>query len=181
MRVVFQDDGLSSASSKATTNSRNSTGRATERSTTTSSDWTGYLKRRRYPEPVQGFQAGRRAHALLPLFIRGTQGSIFNRLGYSFEYETIPKNIDYYIKRTSHGSTLSRVVHSWVLARSDRVRSWNLFTEALESDISDTQGGTTPEGIHLGAMAGMHQHDPGQVTPESRPGARAVVQPVSSR
>jgi trehalose/maltose hydrolase-like predicted phosphorylase len=26
--------------------------------------------------------------------------------------------------------------------------------EALESDIADVQGGTTPEGIHLGAMAG---------------------------
>jgi alpha,alpha-trehalase len=41
-----------------------------------------------------------------------------------------------------------------VLARSDRVASWNLFKSALESDISDIQGGTTPEGIHLGAMAG---------------------------
>jgi alpha,alpha-trehalase len=29
-----------------------------------------------------------------------------------------------------------------------------LFTRALESDIADIQGGTTPEGIHLGAMAG---------------------------
>jgi trehalose/maltose hydrolase-like predicted phosphorylase len=29
-----------------------------------------------------------------------------------------------------------------------------LFSEALESDISDIQGGTTAEGIHLGAMAG---------------------------
>jgi alpha,alpha-trehalase len=29
-----------------------------------------------------------------------------------------------------------------------------LFAEALESDIADIQGGTTPEGIHLGAMAG---------------------------
>src|SRR5690606_11941932 len=26
--------------------------------------------------------------------------------------------------------------------------------EALRSDIDDSQGGTTPEGIHLGAMAG---------------------------
>jgi alpha,alpha-trehalase len=58
------------------------------------------------------------------------------------------------LKRTSHGSTLSRVVHSWVLARSDRARSWKLFTEALQSDVTDIQGGTTPEGIHLGAMAG---------------------------
>jgi alpha,alpha-trehalase len=29
-----------------------------------------------------------------------------------------------------------------------------LFKEALESDVSDIQGGTTAEGIHLGAMAG---------------------------
>ena len=28
------------------------------------------------------------------------------------------------------------------------------FSEALESDILDIQGGTTPEGVHLGAMAG---------------------------
>jgi alpha,alpha-trehalase len=42
-----------------------------------------------------------------------------------------------------------------VLARSDRTRSWRLFKEALESDVSDIQGGTTPEGIHLGAMAGV--------------------------
>ncbi len=46
------------------------------------------------------------------------------------------------------------MVHAWVLARTDRSRSWEFFLEALESDISDTQGGTTPEGIHLGAMVG---------------------------
>jgi alpha,alpha-trehalase len=49
---------------------------------------------------------------------------------------------------------LSNIVHSWVLARSDRPRSWELFRKALESDVSDIQGGTTHEGIHLGAMAG---------------------------
>ncbi|MFC1937890.1 trehalose-phosphatase [Chloroflexota bacterium] len=79
---------------------------------------------------------------------------LFNRLGYPFEYDTIPRTIEYYIRRTAHGSTLSRIVHSWVLARSQRNLSWRLFQEALESDISDIQGGTTPEGIHLGAMAG---------------------------
>jgi trehalose/maltose hydrolase-like predicted phosphorylase len=49
---------------------------------------------------------------------------------------------------------LSAIVHAWVLARSRRRSSWPLFTEALHSDIGDIQGGTTPEGIHLGAMAG---------------------------
>lgn len=91
---------------------------------------------------------------LFYLFTAEELGALFQRLGYDFERHTIPSNIAYYLRRTSHGSTLSRVVHSWVLARSDRAGSWRLFTEALESDISDIQGGTTSEGIHLGAMAG---------------------------
>ncbi len=91
---------------------------------------------------------------LFYLFSAEELGEIFQRLGYPFAYETIPKNIDYYIERTSHGSTLSQVVHSWVLARSNREASWELFNMALRSDIDDIQGGTTPEGIHLGAMAG---------------------------
>src|SRR6056297_1215577 len=31
---------------------------------------------------------------------------------------------------------------------------WKLFNQALHADVKDIQGGTTPEGIHLGAMAG---------------------------
>src|SRR3546814_14986129 len=58
------------------------------------------------------------------------------------------------MQRTSHGSTLSLITHAWVLARSDREHSWELFQRALDSDIADIQGGTTPEGIHTGAMAG---------------------------
>jgi trehalose/maltose hydrolase-like predicted phosphorylase len=79
---------------------------------------------------------------------------VFARLGYSFEHETIPRNIAYYQARTAHGSTLSRVIHSWVLSRGNRRESWELFTHALVSDVEDIQGGTTREGIHLGAMAG---------------------------
>src|SRR5690606_1753421 len=75
-------------------------------------------------------------------------------MGHPFEAAWIPENIDYYLARTSHGSTLSRVVHAWVLARSDRARSFALCQEALRSDVDDIQGGTTSEGIHLGAMAG---------------------------
>lgn len=79
---------------------------------------------------------------------------VFTRLGYNVPAADIPRTIDYYVERTSHGSTLSGVVHAWVLARRDRRKSWEFFREALESDITDVQGGTTPEGIHLGAMAG---------------------------
>jgi trehalose/maltose hydrolase-like predicted phosphorylase len=102
------------------------------------------------------YKASKQADVLMLFYLFSSDQlrDILERLDYSVEPDLIPRNIDYYMARTSHGSTLSRVVHSWVLARSDRERSWELFGEALKSDLSDIQGGTTPEGIHLGAMAG---------------------------
>ena len=91
---------------------------------------------------------------LFYLFSAEELGELFERLGYPFEYETIPRNITYYVNRSSYGSTLCRVVHSWVLARSDRQRAIDFFAEALQSDVNDVQHGTTAEGVHLGAMAG---------------------------
>jgi trehalose/maltose hydrolase-like predicted phosphorylase len=91
---------------------------------------------------------------LFYLFSSEELGALFERLGYPFERKNIQRNVAYYDARSSHGSTLSRVVHSWVLARSDRPRSMTYFAEALQSDVSDIQQGTTAEGVHLGAMAG---------------------------
>ncbi len=91
---------------------------------------------------------------LFYLFSAEEIGELFKRLGYPFEYETIPRNIAFYVDRSSQGSTLSRVVSAWVLARSDRPRAIHFFAEALQSDVSDIQHGTTAEGVHLGAMAG---------------------------
>ena len=91
---------------------------------------------------------------LFYLFSAEEIAELFERLGYPFEYETIPRNVDYYAGRSSLGSTLSRVVYAWVLARSDRQRAMDLFAAALQSDVSDIQQGTTAEGVHLGAMAG---------------------------
>ena len=91
---------------------------------------------------------------LFYLFSAEEIGELFERLGYPFEYETIPRNIAYYADRSSQGSTLCRVVYAWVLARSDRPRAMDFFAEALQSDVSDVQQGTTAEGVHLGAMAG---------------------------
>ncbi len=79
---------------------------------------------------------------------------VFDHLGYPLEPDTIRRTVAFYLDRSSHGSTLCRLVHSWVLARVDRPGSWSLFTQALDSDLTDSQGGTTREGVHLGAMAG---------------------------
>ena len=103
------------------------------------------------------FKVSKQADVLMLFYLLPPEElqQIFTGLGYKFDPATdIPRNVTYYLQRTSHGSTLSRVVHSWVLARLDRKRSWEFFLQALESDVYDIQGGTTHEGIHLGAMAG---------------------------
>jgi alpha,alpha-trehalase len=91
---------------------------------------------------------------LFYLFSSSELRELFEHLGYPFDAQTIPKNITYYYRRSAHDSSLSRVADAWVLARADRPASWDVFMEALVTDVADIQGGTTPEGIHLGAMAG---------------------------
>lgn len=130
-------------------------------------DWEDY--RRRYGniqrlelileaenDSANRYKLSKQADALMLFYLFSAEelGALFARLRYLFEYETIPRNVAYYDARSSHGSTLSRVVHAWVLARSDRLRSMRYFAEALQSDVNDIQGGTTAEGVHLGAMAG---------------------------
>jgi alpha,alpha-trehalase len=130
-------------------------------------DWEGYQQRygdiQRLDRILEAedqspnrYRVSKQADVLMLFYLLSAEelGELFARLGYAFGHQTIPRNIDYYMRRTSHGSTLSRVVHSWVLARGDRPGGWSLFREALESDVADIQGGTTPEGIHAGAMAG---------------------------
>jgi trehalose/maltose hydrolase-like predicted phosphorylase len=78
----------------------------------------------------------------------------FESLGYPYEPEMTKKNISYYDKRTSHGSTLSFIAHAGVLADLEPESSWERYMVALESDVGDVQGGTTQEGIHMGVMAG---------------------------
>ncbi|MFJ3946555.1 glycoside hydrolase family 65 protein [Streptomyces griseoaurantiacus] len=80
--------------------------------------------------------------------------ALFARLGHRFDDDLWRRTVDHYLARTSHGSTLSGLVHGWVLARCRRTEAWDHVQEALLSDVADVQGGTTGEGIHLGAMAG---------------------------
>jgi alpha,alpha-trehalase len=130
-------------------------------------DWAGY--RRKYGgierldrileqegHDPNDYKISKQADVLMLFFLFSTEEltEIFNRLGYEFTPDMIFRTIDYYTKRTSHGSTLSWIVHAWVTARADRARSWQLLCQSLDSDFADLQGGTTAEGIHLGAMAG---------------------------
>ena len=130
-------------------------------------DWPGY--RRRYTDirrldrilesegdDINRYKAAKQADVLMLFYLLSADElrEIFAMLGYSFGPQQIPKTINYYAARTSHGSTLSAVVHSWVSARGNRDQAMQFFQQVLDSDIADIQGGSTAEGIHLAAMAG---------------------------
>jgi trehalose/maltose hydrolase-like predicted phosphorylase len=81
--------------------------------------------------------------------------SLLNGLDYELPTDYLQRNLEYYFGRTSHGSTLSRIVHARLASiAGNREMSWNLYSDALASDFVDIQGGTTAEGIHAGVMAG---------------------------
>ncbi|MET9436464.1 glycosyl hydrolase family 65 protein [Streptomyces sp. NPDC006551] len=107
-------------------------------------------------DTVNRYQASKQADVLMLgyLFSPSELAGIFRRLGYDLDDATWSRTVDYYLHRTSHGSTLSGLVHGWVLARVRRGEAWTYVQEAIEGDVADLQGGTTEEGIHLGAMAG---------------------------
>ncbi len=102
------------------------------------------------------YKASKQADVLMLFYLLSADelADVLSRLGYPWSSDLILPTIEYYLARTSHGSTLSAVVHAWVLARAHRHRALEYFSEALSSDIADIQGGTTAEGIHLAAMAG---------------------------
>jgi trehalose/maltose hydrolase-like predicted phosphorylase len=102
------------------------------------------------------YKLSKQADALMLFFMFAEEElrRIFDRLGYEYTPDTARKNIAYYEPRTTHGSTLSFVVHAAILADLDPERAWEMFMTALESDVGDIQGGTTKEGIHMGVMAG---------------------------
>jgi alpha,alpha-trehalase len=130
-------------------------------------DWDAYRKRygniqrldrilEAEHDDVNRYKASKQADALMLLYLLSSDElrELLDRLGYHFGPDQIPKMVDYYMSRTSHGSTLSGVVHTWVLARANRDRAMKFFQQVLKSDVADIQGGTTSEGIHLAAMAG---------------------------
>jgi trehalose/maltose hydrolase-like predicted phosphorylase len=130
-------------------------------------DWSGYRARygdiRRLDrileaegDTVNRYRASKQADVLMLgyLFSPPALKSLCARLGVRLDDDLWRRTVDHYLHRTSHGSTLSGLVHGWVLARDRRAEAWEFCLEALRGDIADVQGGTTGEGIHLGAMAG---------------------------
>ncbi len=103
------------------------------------------------------FKVAKQADMLMTYYNldRDVVDELIKGLGYQLPEGYLRKNLEYYLQRTSHGSTLSRVVHAKLAGMvGERELSWKLYLDALTSDYQDIQGGTTAEGIHAGVMAG---------------------------
>ncbi len=103
------------------------------------------------------FKVAKQADTLMTFYNldKNEVDGLLEKLNYRLPDDYLEKNLNYYLKRTSHGSTLSRVVHSRLAAMvGDKKLSLELYNDALSSDYIDIQGGTTGEGIHAGVMAG---------------------------
>ncbi len=105
------------------------------------------------------YKVTKQADTLMMFYVLapGEVQHILNHLGYQVDdaIQLLKENYRYYEKRTSHGSTLSKIVHAVISSYMDEGNTvWGWFVEAMKSDIFDTQRGTTIEGIHSGVMAG---------------------------
>jgi trehalose/maltose hydrolase-like predicted phosphorylase len=103
------------------------------------------------------FKVSKQADTLMTFYNleKAEVDSLLQGLGYSLPEDYLQRNLEYYFGRTSHGSTLSRIVHARLASiAGNREMSWQLYSDALASDFVDIQGGTTAEGIHAGVMAG---------------------------
>jgi len=130
-------------------------------------DWQGYRARHdsfaalgmvlaAEGDSTNNYRIAKQADVLMLLYLFSAEElrAQLQEMGYSLPPEAVVRTVDFYASRSTHGSTLSNVTHSWVEARRDREQSWQFLQRALQSDLADIQGSTTQEGIHMGAMAG---------------------------
>lgn len=100
-------------------------------------DWEGYRARygsiRRLDRVLKAegdstnrYKVSKQADVLMLLFLlsRDESHELLSSLGYEVTAEQLTRTVQYYLDRTTDGSTLSGVVNAWVLARLDPAQAW---------------------------------------------------------
>jgi trehalose/maltose hydrolase-like predicted phosphorylase len=70
---------------------------------------------------------------------------------------TLERDLDFYLLRTAHGSSLSPAVYASVLAREGRLDEALSFLDLTQNIDLDDVTGTTAGGLHLAALGGLWQ------------------------
>jgi len=70
---------------------------------------------------------------------------------------TLRRDLDHYLPRTAHGSSLSPGVHAAVLARAGRLKEALGFLQLAQDIDLDDVTGSTAGGLHLASLGGLWQ------------------------
>jgi trehalose/maltose hydrolase-like predicted phosphorylase len=70
---------------------------------------------------------------------------------------TLARDMDHYLPRTAHGSSLSPAIHAGLLARLGRLEEAVSFLEIAQRVDLDDVTGTTAGGLHLATLGGLWQ------------------------
>ncbi|MGI4815718.1 MAG: glycoside hydrolase family 65 protein [Janthinobacterium lividum] len=107
-------------------------------------------------DSANAYQLNKQADVLMlwHLLDTDTLRELFERLGYHFDEGAAGRTLDYYLARTAHESSLSRLVCASALARHDVEASWSFFVQSMGTDVVRAHSQGAGEGLHLGAMAG---------------------------
>jgi trehalose/maltose hydrolase-like predicted phosphorylase len=92
---------------------------------------------------------------LLHLLPDGELEEVLGPMGYCLGTGEWRRAAEWYLARTTHDSSLSRVVWAGALARLDPEASWRLLREAMRPERDPSSASAAADGVHLGAMGGI--------------------------
>jgi len=70
---------------------------------------------------------------------------------------TLQRDLDHYLPRTAHGSSLSPAIHAGILARAGRLKEAVGFLQLAQDIDLDDVTGSTAGGLHLADLGGLWQ------------------------
>ena len=70
---------------------------------------------------------------------------------------SLERDLDHYLPRTAHGSSLSPAIHAGLLARAGRLDDALVLLELAQSLDLHNEAGSTADGLHLASLAGLWQ------------------------
>src|SRR5690606_10326708 len=83
------------------------------------------------------WRLAKQADALMLFYLLPPQeaSALLASNGYAFDRAALKRSADYYLARTAHRSSLSRIVYAGALAEVDPARSWTLYLQTLGTDL----------------------------------------------
>jgi trehalose/maltose hydrolase-like predicted phosphorylase len=108
-------------------------------------------------ETADAYQVAKQADALMLLhLLPGAElEEVLADMGYRIGADRLRRTAAWYLARTTHDSSLSRVVCAGALARLDPAASWRFFQQATHPDRDPSSASEAADGVHLGAMGGL--------------------------